>query len=203
MTERIPLRIIGYLFNISFTCKYIDNDILAEVIYKFWFPKSSSREKRSLHNLWFIICESLCFLLQSYSHLYYHWSSFCRLSVDLISSVTSFFEIFTGRKSCLCGHWHPCFGLLVPSALGLKARVDPFLCAFSPVWSSDSPVVRHLLTINWYDTVHSARQPSLFDPHRRVHKHWWRFGPGPEPMACLCSEHNAVYHSATPVRLFL
>ena len=39
----------------------------------------------------------------------------------------------------------PCFGLLVTSALGFKARVD-VLCAFSLVWSSDSLLVRHLLT---------------------------------------------------------
>ena len=46
------------------------------------------------------------------------------------------------------GHkFFPCFGLLVMYALGLKARVDPFLHAFPPVWSSDSPLERHLLTV--------------------------------------------------------
>ena len=30
--------------------------------------------------------------------------------------------------SFLWGHWHPCFGLLVTSALGFKARVDSLAC---------------------------------------------------------------------------
>ena len=37
-------------------------------------------------------------------------------------------------------------GLLVTSALGFKAREDPSR-AFSLVWFSDSPLVRHLLTV--------------------------------------------------------
>ena len=39
-----------------------------------------------------------------------------------------FFKInFEGHKSFLWDHWCPCFGPLVISALGFKARVDPFL----------------------------------------------------------------------------
>ena len=46
-----------------------------------------------------------------------------------------FFLIFVGP---FCpfrgGHWYPCFGLLVMSALGFKARVDSLACVlFSPV----------------------------------------------------------------------
>ena len=39
-----------------------------------------------------------------------------------------FFKIFVGHESFLWGHCYPCFGLLVTSALGFKARVD-FLLA--------------------------------------------------------------------------
>ena len=68
------------------------------------------------------------------------------------------FFYFWGHKSFSWSHLHPCFGLLVMSTLGFKARVDP-LYAFSLVWSSDSPLVWHLLTVE-----RSAWQPSLFDP---------------------------------------
>ena len=37
---------------------------------------------------------------------------------------------FGGHQSFLCGHWYPCFGLLVTSALGFKAKVDPWLTYF-------------------------------------------------------------------------
>ena len=53
----------------------------------------------------------------------------------------------------LLGHWCPCCGILVRSAVGFKARVDP-LQAFSLVWSSDSPLVWYLLTV-----MGSASQP--------------------------------------------
>ena len=38
-----------------------------------------------------------------------------------------------GRKSLLWGHWYPCFGLLVLSALGFKAKVYPFACLLTSV----------------------------------------------------------------------
>ena len=83
-----------------------------------------------------------------------------------------FFYTFWEHKSFSWGYWYPCFRLLVTSALGFKARVDP-LHAFLLVWSSDSPLVWHLLTVQM-----SAWQSSLFNPltYRHVSKHWWRFG---------------------------
>ena len=39
-----------------------------------------------------------------------------------------FFKHFGGHMSFLWGHWYPCFGLLVTSALGFKARVDSLAC---------------------------------------------------------------------------
>ena len=78
-----------------------------------------------------------------------------------------------GHKSSSWGHWYPCFGLLVTSAMGFKARMDP-LHAFVLVWSSDSPLVQNVLTVN-----RSAWRLSLFDQctYRCIHKHWYRFGP--------------------------
>ena len=60
--------------------------------------------------------------------------------------------IFEGHQSFLWGHWYPYFGLLVMSALGFKAWVNPRLHAMdSPDW----PLVQHLLTSWW-----PAQQPS-------------------------------------------
>ena len=54
--------------------------------------------------------------------------------------------IFILRTSVL---FYTCFGLLVTSALDIKVRVDPLacvLCCLHIMESSDSPLVRHLLT---------------------------------------------------------
>ena len=51
---------------------------------------------------------------------------------------------FGGHQSFLWGHWYPCFGLLVTSWLGFKARVGPLacmLCCLCFMDSSDSPLV--------------------------------------------------------------
>ena len=56
------------------------------------------------------------------------------------------FSFFLEDMSLLC--W-ACFGLLVTSFLGFKARVDPLacmLCCLCTTESSDSPLVQHLLT---------------------------------------------------------
>ena len=41
-----------------------------------------------------------------------------------------FFKVFGGHMSFLGGHWYPCFGFLVMSSLGFKARVGSALFAF-------------------------------------------------------------------------
>ena len=41
-----------------------------------------------------------------------------------------FFAITGGHKSFLWDHWYPCFGLLVISPLGFKARVDSLICTW-------------------------------------------------------------------------
>ena len=72
----------------------------------------------------------------------------------------TFILISGGLQFFLWDHWHPCLGLLGTSALGFRARVDLFACMFwhmHPIDSSDSPLVRHLLT-----SCRSAWQPSCF-----------------------------------------
>ena len=56
---------------------------------------------------------------------------------------------FWGHLSFLLSDWYPCSGLLVTSALGFKARVDPLACRLHHLYaidSSDWPLVQHLLT---------------------------------------------------------
>ena len=60
-------------------------------------------------------------------------------------SVAGFFFKFWRIQVPFVGPLISYCGLLVMSALGFKARVDP-LHAFSLVWSSDPPLVWHLLT---------------------------------------------------------
>ena len=45
-----------------------------------------------------------------------------------------FIFFFLGEQSFLWGCWYPCFGLLVMSAMGFKAREDPFLACFRLQW---------------------------------------------------------------------
>ena len=84
---------------------------------------------------------------------------------------------FGGHESFFWGHWYPCFGLLVTSPLGFKARVGSALFELSGgvcvtlhvPW--DSPLVQHLPTC-W----RPAWQPShLF--HIPA-KHWCNSKPG-------------------------
>ena len=79
-------------------------------------------------------------------------------------------NVFWGRKSFFWDHWYPCCGLLVMSALGFKARMDSLVCILCHLHetdSSDSPLVRHLLT-SWQP----AWQLSCFI-YILVYKHWW------------------------------
>ena len=51
-------------------------------------------------------------------------------SVDKILFQKIFVYNFWRARVILWDHWYPCFGLLVMSALGFKARVDPSLACF-------------------------------------------------------------------------
>ena len=66
--------------------------------------------------------------------------------VDLKTSCKTF--TFRGHQYFLWGFSYACFGLLVTSAMDIKARLDPLLCMLHhlcSVDSSDSPLVQHLL----------------------------------------------------------
>ena len=85
--------------------------------------------------------------------------------------VLSFFKKQFGRhKSFLWGHWYPCFGLLVMSPLGFKARVGSlipnwwrFICYMLPKihfwWDTCQPL----------DTKHGSRAVPFHIPANR---HW-------------------------------
>ena len=62
-----------------------------------------------------------------------------------------FFKVFGGHMSFFGGHWYPCFGFLVTSPLGFKARVGSALFAIFAEANvmyipQDSPLVLHLPT---------------------------------------------------------
>ena len=79
-----------------------------------------------------------------------------------------FFKVFWRTHVLFWGHWYPCFGFLVMSPLGFKARVGSALFAnfaeanvmYIP---QDSPLVLHLPTSWW-----PARSRSL--PHMHVQR---------------------------------
>ena len=79
-----------------------------------------------------------------------------------------FFKVFGRHMSFFWGHWYPCFGFLVTSPLGFKARVGSALYAIFAEANvtcipQDSPLVLHLLT-SWQ----LARSRSL--PHMHVQR---------------------------------
>ena len=74
------------------------------------------------------------------------------------------FKFLVDTHVLFWGHWYPCFGFLVTSPLGLKARVGSALFAiFAEVnvmyIPQDSPLVLHLLT-SW-QPVHSRSLPHM------------------------------------------
>ena len=115
----------------------------------------SSRLERTHDTLWSEITE--CCTLTKFGH---PWENpFNDLSCKVLAALRTDFRIgafyqfehffnkfFGGHKSFLWGHWYPCFGLLVTSALGFKAGVVPHLCTMD---SPDSPLVRQLPTSWW------------------------------------------------------
>ena len=60
-----------------------------------------------------------------------HGFPFCNLLFFKPQDFATFLKkIFGGHKSFLWGHWYPCFGPVVMSTLGFKARGDPLLVCF-------------------------------------------------------------------------
>ena len=79
---------------------------------------------------------------------------------------------FGGHKSFLWGHWYPCFGLLVISALGFKARVDPLACFVACV------ILRFTSGSTPADCIEVSMTAEPFWSTRlqTCPKYWWRFG---------------------------
>ena len=86
------------------------------------------------------------------------------LIVYYVFIMLEFFNlIFGGHESFLWDHWYPCFGLLVMSPLGFKARVSSLICAWQRDMSYTFPEI-HL----WCDTfacVYGQYSGWLFSPH--------------------------------------
>ena len=81
-----------------------------------------------------------------------------------------YFFNFGGHKSILYGHWYPSFGILVMSALGFKARVDPFY-SFSSVWSSDPKLCIFIVVSGTHFWRHkSCRQVQTVPNYRKYFK---------------------------------
>ena len=86
----------------------------------------------------------------------------------LFSFLFFFFKSFWRTHVLFWGHWYPCFGFLVTSPLGFKARVGSALFAIFAEANvlyipQDSPLVLHLPT-SW----RPARSRSL--PHMHVQR---------------------------------
>ena len=82
----------------------------------------------------------------------------------LVLKLFFFFKVFGGQMSFFGGHWYPCFGFLVTSPLGFKARVGSALFAIFAEANvtyipQDSPLVLHLPT-SW-QPVHSWSLPHM------------------------------------------
>ena len=104
-----------------------------------------------------------------------------------LECTSCFLNILGDTASCLWGqikclgehpvlflwdHWYLCFGLLVMSAVGFKARVDPFACMLPCQDMMDLPVVRHLLASFCSSTcLHSFLQASVGLEHGSSARH--------------------------------
>ena len=95
-------------------------------------------------------------------------------------------------ESFLWGHWYPCFRLLMMSALGFKARMDPSLSCFPTYMQRISQ-------------VHSGTTPAdllmanmVAEPFWSIYLHMCRSRWEWNPWSSI-PHHNAVNHSATPV----
>ena len=84
------------------------------------------------------------------------------IAIKLLSVINFFSRKFLeGIKSVLWGYWYPRFWTSGDICPGFKGQVGSFICMLPHLHkmdSSESPLVRHLLT-SWQP----AWQPSLFD----------------------------------------
>lgn len=90
----------------------------------------------------------------------------------IYESWNNFVLNFGGHQYFLLGYWYPCFGHLVTSTLGFKARVDPItcmLCHLCAMESWGSPLVHTC----WLLGSQHGSQAIHIHIYTCVNKHWW------------------------------
>ena len=93
------------------------------------------------------------------------------MSKNITLATTSLRLVKIGEhQSFLWGHWYPCFGLLVMTALYFKARVDTLACVLCHLHAMKSKI--HV----WCDTcwpLGSQHGSWAILIHILANKHWW------------------------------
>ena len=122
-----------------------------------------------------------------------------------------FLKIFGGHMSFLWGHWYPCFGLLVMSALGFKARVDSLACFLACVLflgftSGATPADLLMASMAAEPLCPTYLQPSdvstsIGGIEVRAMARTYGLGQGSNPQPTV-PQHSALNHSTIPARLF-
>ena len=121
------------------------------------------------------ICENINFpfpserMLLDVARVNLTWYSTYEVDINVMlhTNFFSFFKIFGVHMSFLWGHWYPCFGLLVMSALGFKNRVH-ITCPSAEVgcWGSNE-----WSTIQRTDAL--PTRPSRWDLHTNLGCFWF------------------------------
>ena len=121
-----------------------------------------------------------------------------------------FLKIFGGHMSFLWGHWYPCFGLLVTSALGFKARVDSLACflacmLFLRFTSGATPADLLTASMAAEPLWPTYLQPSDISTSIGCVEVWavartYGLGRGSNPWPTV-QQHSALNHSTIPARL--
>ena len=89
----------------------------------------------------------------------------------------TFFKIvFGGHNFFLCGHWYPCFGLLVTSPPGFKASVGSLIHAWQRHMCYMFSQIHLWCNTYWPLGSQPGVQAVLF--HILVSQHWWGSKPG-------------------------
>ena len=97
-------------------------------------------------------------------------------------------------QSILRGHWYPCSGLLVISALGFKARVCPSLACFVTCMLCHLHAMDSLADLL---AASIASQPFFDQCISCVHMYWWDSNPGTSmPLHSVWQPHNRISHAS-------
>ena len=101
-----------------------------------------------------------------------YWKIVMSICDTLENSGEFFLKFFLGgNKSFLWGHWCPCFGLLVTSPCGFKARVDSLICTWQRLTCDMFPEIHLWCNTCWPLVSQHGCSADLF--HIPVIRHWW------------------------------